>query len=83
MLRIAQIEAGTRRGRFATVVLSELLDGLIETYQPVAEEKGQSLRGRITSGLQVHGDRELLTQLFCNLIENAIGHSPAWPGGLG
>ncbi len=75
LLRIAQIEAGTRRSRFATVMLSELLDGLIETYQPVAEEKGQSLQGRITSGLQVHGDRELLTQLFCNLIENAIGHS--------
>ena len=23
----------------------------------------------------MHGDRELLTQLFANLIENAIGHS--------
>ena len=27
-------------------------------------------------GLHVRGDRELLTQLFANLIENAIGHSP-------
>jgi signal transduction histidine kinase len=54
-----------------------LLAGLIETYQPVAEENGQNLRGRIVSRLCVHGDRELLTQLFANLIENAIGHSPA------
>jgi signal transduction histidine kinase len=75
LLRIAQIEAGTRRARFASVALSELLSGLIETYQPVAEEKGQSLQGQIAPGLLVHGDRELLTQLFSNLIENAIGHS--------
>jgi signal transduction histidine kinase len=54
-----------------------LLEGLIEAYQPVAEEKRQNLQGRVMPGLFVHGDRELLTQLFANLIENAIGHSPA------
>jgi signal transduction histidine kinase len=77
LLRIAQVEAGTRRSGFTAVALSELLDGLIEAYQPVAEEKRQSLQGRVTPGLHVHGDRELLTQLFANLIENAISHSPA------
>jgi signal transduction histidine kinase len=77
LLRIAQIEAGTRRAGFTSVALSELLAALIETYQPVAEENGQNLRGRVVPGLCVNGDRELLTQLFANLIENAIGHSPA------
>jgi signal transduction histidine kinase len=77
LLRIAQIEAGTRRSGFTSVALSPLLNGLIEAYQPVAEEKGQTLRGRIAPDLQVRGDRELLTQLFSNLIENAIGHSPS------
>jgi signal transduction histidine kinase len=77
LLRIAQIEAGMRKAGFTSVALSDLLDGLIETYQPVAEENGQILQGRITPGIRVHGDRELLTQLFANLIENAIGHSPA------
>ena len=77
LLRIAQIESGTRRSGFTSVALSELLDGLIEAYQPVAEEKRQNLCGRVMPGLFVHGDRELLTQLFANLIENAIGHSPA------
>lgn len=80
LLRIAQIEAGTRKAGFATVALSELLEGLVETYQPLAEEKGQELRSRIAPGLSVRGDRELLTQLFVNLIDNAIGHTPRGTG---
>jgi signal transduction histidine kinase len=77
LLRIAQIEAGTRRAGFRPVALSELLERLVEAYQPVAEEKAQDLQAKIAPGLRVNGDRELLTQLFANLIDNAIGHSPA------
>jgi signal transduction histidine kinase len=76
LLRIAQIESGTRRAGFQPVALDALLNSLVEAYQPVTEEKGQDLRARIAPGLWVDGDRELLTQLFANLIDNAIGHSP-------
>src|SRR6202051_5037910 len=38
LLRIAQIEGGSRRSGFTSVALSTLLDGLIEAYQPVVEE---------------------------------------------
>jgi signal transduction histidine kinase len=77
LLRIAQIEAGTRRAGFRPVALSELLEELMEAYQPVADEKAQDLQAEIAPGLSVDGDRELLTQLFANLLDNAIGHSPA------
>ena len=76
LLRIAQIEAGTRRAGFAAVDLSGLLNGLVEAYQPVTEEKEQALVAQIAPDLRVRGDRQLLTQLFANLIENAIGYSP-------
>jgi signal transduction histidine kinase len=76
LLRIAQIESGTRRAGFQPVALDALLNGLVEAYQPVTEEKAQDLRARIAPGLWVDGDRELITQLFANLIDNAIGHSP-------
>ena len=42
LLRIAQIETGTRRSGFQPVDLSTLLSRLIEAYQPVAEERRQS-----------------------------------------
>lgn len=76
LLRIAQIEAGTRKAGFVALDLSELLHTMIEIYQPVAEEKGQRLTETIAPDLVVRGDRELLTQMLANLIENAIRHSP-------
>jgi signal transduction histidine kinase len=76
LLRIAQIEAGTRRAGFQPVMLDELLNALVEAYQPVTEEKGQTLSSQIEHGLSLQGDHELLTLLFANLVENAIGHSP-------
>ncbi|HET6605944.1 MAG TPA: ATP-binding protein [Rhodopila sp.] len=76
LLRIAQIEAGTRRAAFRPVGLDGVLNDLVEAYQPVAEEKGQALDGTIASDLCLVGDRELLILMFANLIENAIRHSP-------
>jgi signal transduction histidine kinase len=77
LLRIAQIEAGTRRSGFRPVSLSALLSGLIEAYQPVAEERTQKLGAQIAPDLWVFGDRDLLTQMFANLIDNAVVHSAA------
>ncbi len=76
LLRIAQIEAGSRRGTFARLDFAELVDSLVEIYQPVAEEREQQLVAEIGSGMPIRGDRELLTQMLANLIENAIRHSP-------
>jgi len=76
LLRIAQIESGMPTRRFTEVDLSELLRTLVEVYQPMAEEKKQLYVARIGSGLKIWGDRELLTQMIANLIENAMKHSP-------
>jgi signal transduction histidine kinase len=76
LLRIAQIESGIPTRRFTRVDLSELLRTVIELYHPMAEEKEQSFTDDIASALTVWGDRELLTQMIANLIENAIKHSP-------
>lgn len=77
LLRIAQIEAGTRKAAFAAVDLSILFQSIADTYGAVAEERGQSLTATIAPGIQVRGDRELLTQMLANLVENAMRHSPA------
>lgn len=76
MLRIAEIESTRRKSSFSEVGLSELLQTVLEVYESLAAEKSQTLVGRIAPTLVVHGDRELLTQLFANLVENAIKHSP-------
>lgn len=76
LLRIAQIEAGARKAKFAPVDLSALLAELFELFESVAEDQGHRMRPTIAAGLTIFGDRDLLTQLFSNLIENAMTHAP-------
>jgi signal transduction histidine kinase len=77
LLRIAQIEAGTRRAAFMDVDLSGVLRAIVETYAAVAEDHQQALTSRIADGIIVRGDRQLLTQMIANLVENALRHTPA------
>ncbi|RVB61439.1 HAMP domain-containing protein, partial [Mesorhizobium sp. M7A.F.Ca.CA.004.06.1.1] len=79
LLRIAQIEAGARRARFTDVDLGEVLQTIAEIYADVAEDDGKSLslaQPPETTD-RIHGDRELLTQMFANLVENALRHCPS------
>jgi signal transduction histidine kinase len=76
LLRIAQIEGRTRRAGFQVVGLSGLMSTTAELYRSMADDNGQTLLEAIEPSLMVKGERELLMQLFANLIENALRHSP-------
>jgi len=80
LLRIAEIEAGTRRSAFADLDLAPLLADLAELYGAVAEERGLRLELDWPEALPVLGDRELIQQAVANLLDNAIKFSP--PGGI-
>ena len=77
LLRISQVEAGTRLSTFSKVSLTEILENIYQIYLPVAEDNQQSLTSVIQDGIYIHGDAELLTHMFSNLVENAIRHTPA------
>jgi len=76
LLRIAEVESGARKAAFSRVDLGEIVDTVVEVYRGAAEEKSQELELRSDPGVAVTGDRELLIQLFANLVENAIRHCP-------
>ncbi|OJF89629.1 hypothetical protein AX761_24255 [Rhizobium sp. 58] len=73
-----QIEAGARKSRFRDVDLVQIMSTVSEIYTDVAEDASLRLIDRIDTSreLLVHGDRELLIQMFVNLVENAIRHCP-------
>jgi len=77
LLRIAQIEAGTRRSGFQPVDLSAVVETIYAAYQPVAEESDHPFALEQVSGAAIRGDPELVTQMISNLVENALKHTPS------
>ena len=76
LLRISQIEAGARRAAFAYLDLAGLVRDVVETFAPAVEDGGRRLRLSVDAPHVVYGDRELLTQMVINLVENASRHTP-------
>jgi signal transduction histidine kinase len=76
MLRIAQIESKTRLGGFKAIDFSAVVLSVTEALKPVAEEQDKTLSPDIALDLKVNGDKDLLTQMIYNVIENAILHTP-------
>ncbi|MDO5705870.1 MAG: HAMP domain-containing sensor histidine kinase [Paracoccus sp. (in: a-proteobacteria)] len=82
LLRIAQIEGGSPRARFAQVDLGALAETMAELYIPAAEETGHALILSMHDAATINGDRTLLGQVIANLIENALRHTPPGPVAL-
>lgn len=77
LLLIGQVEGGAARTEFAPVDLAALLNWIAEAYGPAAEDAGKHLRLEAAPAATVLGHKDLLTQLFANLVSNAIAHTPA------
>jgi signal transduction histidine kinase len=79
LLRISEIEAGSRRSAFTDLDLGAVLEDVAEFYEPVAEANGLRLVVDVPASLHVHGDPAMLRQAVTNLTDNAVKFSP--PGG--
>jgi len=77
LLRISEVESGSRRGGFKDVDMSGLLDDLLDFYAPLSDEKGQSLATEVVPSRPIQGDRDLLFQAFANILDNSIKYTPA------
>ncbi|MEE4455188.1 HAMP domain-containing sensor histidine kinase [Novosphingobium resinovorum] len=76
MLRIAEIESGSRRAGFAPIEPDVLVDEVVEIVRPLAQERGQAIVIERRDTVRLVGDRQLLSQLLVNLMENAAMHTP-------
>ena len=76
LLRIAQIESGSRKAAFRSLDLSDIVELVAGAYKAVAEDQCKKLHATIEPAVQITGDRDLLVQMFANLVENAIRHTP-------
>lgn len=78
LLSIARAESGVRKDDWSVLDLATLLDEIAELYTVVAEDAGHELLWqRPDMNYPVTGNRQLLAQMFSNVLENAIKYTPA------
>ena len=66
-----------RQQDWQQVNLTAVLRHLIQLYMPEAESKAILLKADLSESLYLSGDAEQLTQLFTNLLINALQYTPA------
>jgi PAS domain S-box-containing protein len=76
LLRITEIEHSRRREGFSDVHLAPLIREAGDLYDPIAENKGVTLRVEASDGAAVRGDRDLLFEAVANLVDNAVKFTP-------
>jgi len=76
LLRLAEIDSGSRRGGFVEVDLAALGAEVTEFYGPVAELKDIDLGFDAPEDLRVTGDPVLLAQALGNMVDNALKFTP-------
>lgn len=72
LLRLTRIESGAGLASFSVVDLGDLTRDITGMFGAVVEEAGQTLIVDETNASSINGDRDMLVQLFANLIQNAL-----------
>ena len=76
LLRIAEVEGVGSGIASGEVALSDIVDGIVDTYRPDMEASGYIVISDIAPGITLAGDRRLLEQLLTNLLDNVLVHTP-------
>jgi signal transduction histidine kinase len=71
LLMIARAESGQARDDMTAFDAAEIVRGIGDLYEPLADDKGLTLKVEAATAW-VRGNRELISQALANLVDNAI-----------
>jgi len=77
LLEFSRLESGQIKMASESVDLKELLQQCYEIFVMRAEEKGVNLKIAVEALPPVTGDIDRLEQVFSNLLDNALKHTPS------
>src|SRR5208337_5522260 len=72
-------ESGHARDNMVEFDAVKIARDVGELYEPLAEEKGLSLKVDAPLAARIRGNRELISQALANLIDNAIKYAGPKP----
>jgi signal transduction histidine kinase len=75
LLRISRIETEKQRSRFQKIDLQDVLQDVIDFYEPLAENESIHMAVDLQNA-PYEGDRDLLFQAFANILDNALKYTP-------
>lgn len=76
LMTISRLEGGHNNEDFSKVNLTKLVRQAVRAAQATAEEKGHTIDAQLPEGaLELYGDRQNLSQLVDNLIDNAMKYT--------
>ncbi|WP_427876704.1 sensor histidine kinase [Gardnerella sp. 2492-Sm] len=76
LLDLSRVEAGAESLNITTFDVAEFLDTIIEPLEVADAGHNHSIEVEIEQNIKLTGDRNRLSQLFTNIISNALKHSP-------
>jgi len=79
LLMIARAESGQGREDMADVDAAEIVRGVADLYEPVADDRGLGIAIDAPTPVTVRGNRELISQALANLVDNAIKYADPGP----
>ncbi|WP_211059397.1 HAMP domain-containing sensor histidine kinase [Pseudoalteromonas sp. MMG005] len=75
LVRLNAIESGKHKNGFVELNLSSTILDLAQSYEPVFIDTGRNLEISIVDDVFCLADEDLINQLVCNLLENALEYS--------
>ena len=75
LLMIARAESGHARENMTEFDAADIARGVGELYEPLADDKGLTLRVDAPASAPVRGNRELVSQALANLVDNSIKYA--------
>ena len=77
LLDLARIEAGREEIRAIRFRLDTLIQETLDTLKPLAAERGVALDAPTPSPLVIHADRDKISRVLINLVQNGIKFTPS------